>query len=427
MTERAYWNEELETMPLDQLSRWQFEQLQKQLEYVYARTPHYQRVFKEASITPDAITSLDIFFEKIPFISKFDIIQNQKENPPFGELLSVDPSEIIRIFWAPGPETIYFTREDFPYTVDLGARTFFTNGVRSHDIVNITCTYHWVIAGTLQDAAYQRIGCAVIPGGAGMTQMHVEVMRLTGATAMFAFPTFAEEIGKVAREMGIDPARDLKIRLASISGEIRSEAMRKGLEETFGMVTRELYGTAEVPYVAAECPEGGGMHLEPRFIVEILDPATGKPVPPGEKGEVIVTDLFKRAQPVLRYRTGDITAGLNYEPCPCGRTTPRMGRILGRASDIPRVKGLFIVPKEVQEVIDRHPELGRFQMIIERPQTRDTLTIRIECLQPVDRARMRETLIKEFKDKIRITVDVEFVDEGTIPADAKVVDDRRMV
>lgn len=423
--ERIYWNEVLETMPREQHRAWQLVKLQEHLRFVYEHSAYYRKSFAVAGVKPDDIQSLEDL-AKLPTTSKMQFIADQKENPPYGDLLTCDPHQLVRIYWAPGPETIYFTQEDWDYTVDLGARTFFTNGVRSTDVVDVTSTYHWVIAGTLMDEAFRKVGAAVIPGGAGMTQMHVDVLRLTRATVIFVFPTFAEEIVKAAREQGIDPARDLNVRLAHLSGELRTEAQRTELEKAFGMVGRELYGTAEVPFVAAECDCGGGMHFEPRFIVEVVDPETGNPVGPDEKGELIVTDLTKRAQPIIRYRTGDITASVNYEPCPCGRTTPRMGRILGRASDIPRVKGLFIVPKQVGEVLAEHTALGRFQMIINRPAgERDTLTIRVEAERAAQTDSLRAVLVKALKDKIRITTEVELVDPGTIPADTKVVIDNR--
>jgi phenylacetate-CoA ligase len=170
------------------------------------------------------------------------------------------------------------------------------------------------------------------------------------------------------------------------------------------------------------------MHLDPRFIVEVLDPQTQQPVAEGESGELVITDLIKRAQPSIRYRTGDITEGLDLTPCPCGRTTPKMRPILGRVGQIPRVKGLFIVPREVEEVIRRYPQLGRFQLIVDRPEIRDRLTIKIELKSPPEGTNLRETLLRDLKEKIRVTADeLVFVPEGSIPADVPLVEDLRRV
>ncbi len=424
----AYWDASLETMPREELLRWQQERLRQHLSYVYEHSPYYRRAFDEAGVAPNDITGLDAFVAAVPCVTKMQIIEDQREHPPFGRLVTVRPEDLVRIYWSPGPEMIVFTPSDYAHVIDLAAKAFYTCGVRREDIVNVTCTYHWVIAGTVIDEAFRKIGCAVIPGGAGQSRMHVEVMRATRTTVLFAFFTFAEELGKVAVEMGLDPARDLSLRLAIVTGELRARTLRRDLEQTFGVQTREIYGTSEVPFVAAECPEDGGMHVDPRFIVEVLDPHTGTPVSAGESGELVITDLVKRAQPSIRYRTGDITEGLDDAPCPCGRTTPRMKPILGRIGQIPRVKGLFIVPREVEEVIGRHPELGRFQLIVDRPEIRDRLTVKIELRGATDEASLRERLLGELKEKIRVTADeIIFVPEGTLPADAPIVEDLRRV
>ncbi len=424
----AYWDAHLEVMPREELLRWQWERAQEQLVYAYHSSPYYRSAFKAAGVRPREIANLEEFLAAVPCLTKMQIIEDQREHPPFGRLLAVKPEELIRIYWSPGPELIVFTPEDYAYVVDLAAKAFYTCGVRPEDIVNVTCTYHWVIAGTVIDEAFRRIGCAVIPGGAGQSRMHVEVMRATRTTVLFAFFTFAEELGKVAMEIGLDPARDLSLRLAIVTGEVRARTLRRELERTFGFQTREIYGTSEVPFVAAECPEGGGMHVDPRFIVEVLDPHTQRPVLEGERGELVVTDLMKRAQPSIRYRTGDITEGLDGAPCPCGRTTPRIGPILGRVGQIPRVKGLFIVPREVEEVIGQHPELGRFQLVVDRPGIRDRLTVKIELKGAADESSLKEVLARELKEKIRVTADeIIFIPTGAFPADAPVVEDLRRV
>ncbi len=424
----AYWEAALETMPREQLLRWQEEHLRQHLAYVYEKSPYYRRAFEAAGIAPAEITNLEAFAAAVPCLTKMQIIEDQREHPPFGRLLAVEPTELMRIYWSPGPELIVFTPHDYAYVLDLAAKAFYTCGARPQDIVDVTCTYHWVIAGTVIDEAFRKIGCTVIPGGAGQSRMHIEVMRATRTTVLFAFFTFAEELGRVAREMGLDPARDLTLRLAIVTGELRARTLRHELEQTFGLRTREIYGASEVPFVAAECPEGGGMHLDPRFIVEVLDPQTQQPVAEGESGELVITDLIKRAQPSIRYRTGDITEGLDLTPCPCGRTTPKMRPILGRVGQIPRVKGLFIVPREVEEVIRRYPQLGRFQLIVDRPEIRDRLTIKIELKSPPEGTNLRETLLRDLKEKIRVTADeLVFVPEGSIPADVPLVEDLRRV
>jgi phenylacetate-CoA ligase len=235
-------------------------------------------------------------------------------------------------------------------------------------------------------------------------------------------------LGEVVKQKGYDPHRDLAVRLGIIGGEIRSEAARRALGEPFGGIEiREQYGTAEVGIIANECEYGGGMHLSDDHVVEVIDPATGKHVEADASGELVVSDVWRQAMPIIRYRTGDLTEGLNLDPCPCGHTTPRMQRIVGRVSDIPRIKGMFVVPRHVQTVLDRYPELGRFQLIVDRPARQDELTIRIALKQPVDQDALGQRLVAEIRDAIRLTAALEFVDSQDLSEAAPLIEDRRAV
>lgn len=327
---------------------------------------------------------------------------------------------MVRIYVGPGPQATYMTAADYALTADNAAWAFFTNGFRKGDRVDNTIMYHWVIAGTVIDEGLRSIGCTVIPGGIGNPQLHLEYGRWAGITGFFAFPTFLEELAVKAEELGIDPRRDLRLRLATISGEMRSEAVLRRQREFWGMEIREIYGGAEVPFLAAECAAGRGMHLNPDFHVEFLSPETREPAGPSEPAVPVVTELGRQAYPMIRYWTGDVTAGYEEDPCACGRTTARMGRILGRVGDIPRVKGLFVVPKQVQASLDRVGGLGRFQLVVDRPERQDRLTVRVESEH-----QRREEVVGALKDGIRLTCEVELLAPGSLPADAPVVVDRR--
>jgi len=161
----AYWDASLETMPREELLRWQQERLRQHLAYVYEHSPYYRRAFDEAGVAPNDITGLDAFVAAVPCVTKMQIIEDQREHPPFGRMVTVRPEDLVRIYWSPGPEMIVFTPSDYAHVIDLAAKAFYTCGVRREDIVNVTCTYHWVIAGTVIDEAFRKIGCAVIPGG----------------------------------------------------------------------------------------------------------------------------------------------------------------------------------------------------------------------------------------------------------------------
>ena len=422
-----YWSKELETASQEKLNEHQFARLIEQVRYAYENSRCYKKSFDAAGVKPDDISAIEDYQEAVPFISKPRIMEIQAQNPPYGDLLAVDPKKLTQIFYAPGPIIYPFVPEDWISTVEGAARALFTMGARSHDLTDCTVNYNWVIAGKLLDNAMQRVGSTVLPGGVGMTQTHVELMKLTKCSILFGFPTFCQQLAITAQEMAIDPDKDLNVRLVHVFGEVRTEAGKKALGDSFGASVRELYGTADLGIVAAECEEGGGMHLDPDTFVEILDPQAGKPVALGESGEICGCDFDRKAMPIIRYRTGDITEGLNLEPCPCGRTTPRLKRILGRVGDIPRIKGMFISPRQIDNILDNYPELGKYQIIVERPNIKDELIIKIEYEKERDITGLRETLINDLRTSIRVTPDVELVEKGTFPENAPLVDDRRKV
>jgi phenylacetate-CoA ligase len=393
---------------------------------VYESSEFYRRRFDDSGVDPASLTDFAAL-SALPVVTKQDIIDDQKTAPPYGTMLGADPNEIIRQYIGPGPQTTYFTREDLDVSIDDAAWCFYTNGFRSEDVVDVTIMYHWVIAGTIIDDAYRSIGCAVIPGGIGMSQQHIDAWRWSRVTGLFAFPTFLDELGTHVTDAGIDPATDLALRVCTVTGEQRSAGAKERMEEFWGgMKVREIYGGAEVPFVAAESDDGGGMYINPEFIVEVVHPETHEPVGAGEPGVLVVTDTRRRAYPMLRYFTGDITAGLTTEPGASGRTMPRMGRILGRAGDIPRVKGLFVVPDQVAAALATVGDFGAFQLVIDRPGHQDTLLVRVEHAGPADdRAALTERIVTTLKDHIRMTCDVDLLDAGGLGEGAPVVDDRR--
>jgi len=420
-----YWDEEVECISPERLMEIRTLRLQKQLRYAYQNSLFYHRVFDKAGFRPEEILDIEEFKNRVPLLTHLQLIENQGANPPFGDLLAVGLKNIRRIYCSPGPLMMPFSRSDMDEYINATANGLYICGARRGDIVDITYAYQWDLAGTMLDDGFRRLGCAVIPGGTGMKKTHVNIMKHLGITVMFAFPSFAMELAETAREMGIDPRNDLKIRLIIIGGEVYGEKDKEILAEQFGAEIREMYGGAETGFVAAECLEGGGMHFFTDSILEVIDPITGQNVLDGGSGEIVTTDLFRKAMPVIRYKTGDLTEGLNLEPCPCGRTSPRLKRIIGRTSDIPKVKGVYLIPSKVEEVIRKHERLGRFQIVVDRPRYQDRLILRIESRHLVEDQSLKKTLVEDLRAVTQLRSEIELVPFGSIPDNAPFFFDNR--
>ena len=421
----TYWDEERECIPLEKLMEIRTIKMQKHLRYAYQNSPFYRKVFEEMEVRPEDINDLEDYRQRVPFLTHLQLIENQAVNPPFGDILAVGLKDIRRIYSSPGPLMMPFSRSDMDEYINSAANGLYICGARRGDIVDITYAYQWDLAGTMLDDGFRRLGCAVIPGGTGMRRTHINIMRHLGITVMFAFPSFAMELAETAREMNIDPRNDLKIRLIIIGGEVYGEKDKEILAEQFGAEIQEMYGGAETGFIAAECLEGGGMHCFTDSILEVIDPITGQNVLDGGSGEIVTTDLSRKAMPVIRYKTGDLTEGLNLEPCPCGRTSPRLRRIIGRTGDIQRVKGVYLIPSKVGEVVKKHENLGRFQIIVDRPRYQDRLTIRIESRHLVEYQSLKKTLIEDLRAVTQLRSEIELVPFGSIPDNAPFFLDNR--
>ncbi|HEX8909325.1 MAG TPA: AMP-binding protein [Anaeromyxobacteraceae bacterium] len=356
---------------------------------------------------------------RLPPLRKDALPALQAERPPFGDLLGIAPSQLARIFMSPGPIYDPQGAEDDYWRFRHGLAAA---GFRAGDIAHVAASYHLTPLGFMLDAAARALGCAVIPAGVGQTELQVKVAAHLGATAYLGTPSFLLVLLAKARELGTP----LRFETAFVVAEMLPESLRAELEGDFGVRVLQGYGTADLGCLAYECPEKGGWHLHPECLVEVLDLETGRAAAPGQPGEVVATS-FDRAYPLLRFATGDIAALAPEAPCPCGRTAPKLAGLVGRIGDAVKVKGMFVRGGELAAVMQRFPEVRRFQAVVTREHQQDHLAYAVELGAPSgDEPALAARLAEALREAVKVRGEVRFVPPGTLPEGAKRVDDRRV-
>ncbi len=420
-----YWNEEIETMPRKQLEQFQVERLKKTVEIAMGSN-FYAPILKERNITPESIKSVEDI-RRFPFTTKNDL----RENYPFG-LASVPLNKVVRLHSSSGttgnPTVILHSQRDIEQWADAMARSMYTIGLRSSDIIQNTSGYGMFTGGLGIQYASERLGALTVPAGAGNSKRHVKFIMDFGTTALHCIPSYATRLAAAFQEEGINPA-DTTVHTLIIGAEPHSDAQRKRIEEIWGAKAYNNFGMSEMcgPGVAIECQEQNGLHIwEDNYIVEIVDPVTLEPVPDGEIGELVLTTLNREAMPLFRYRTRDLTRFLPGD-CPCGRTHRRLARFQGRSDDMIIVKGVNIFPIQIEKILMQFPELASDYLItIETVGDNDEMTIEVELAQSTDDFALLQNLTKEIarrlKDEILLTPRVKLVGKGVIPqTDGKAV------
>jgi len=293
-------------------------------------------------------------------------------------------------------------------------------GIARGDLVDQTTMYNWVIAATVLDRALGMLGAVVVPGGVGQSERHVEVIRNLAVDAVVAFPTFLEHLLEAASAAGAK----LPLRKAAVMGELRHADAKARLQATYGISVREFYGIADVGAIAWECEAGDGMHLRDDLLVEFLTPGGSDSADParGRPAELVVTDFHRQAMPIIRLRTGDLVDEIATEACRCGRTSPRIRRIVGRANEITKVKGMFVVPRQVADVMQRNGIERPFRLIVDRVDGgRDQLTLAIAGAALQDPSALKA----QVEQALRMRIELAFVE--ALPENGPRLEDRRMM
>jgi phenylacetate-CoA ligase len=416
------WNQEFETLPREALESLQLKRLQATVNRVYATVPFYKKKFDETGLKPSHIKSLKDM-RLLPFTVKTDL----RDNYPFG-LFSVPMSNVVRVHASSGttgkPIVVGYTRRDIDTWAELMARTLTAAGIHQGDIVHNAYGYGLFTGGLGAHYGAERIGASVVPISGGNTKRQILILKDFGPTAITCTPSYALHLADVARDMGIDPARDFKLRVGCFGAEAWSENMRAQIEKTFNIDAIDIFGLTEVigPGVSSECLEAkNGLHVfEDHFIPEIIDPDTGEPRPWGEKGELVFTSITKEAFPVIRYRTRDLTR-LNPEQCVCGRTFLRMERITGRTDDMLIIRGVNVFPSQIESALLQIEGLEpHYQIIVDRKDNLDTVELQVEVNEKIfsDEVKKLEVLEKrvvhDIKEMFGVSCKCKLVEPKTI-------------
>lgn len=409
MVERNIWSKE-ETLEREAMRELQGKRLQETVTRAYEKVPHYRKKLEEAGVEPGDIKTLkDV--EKIPFTVKDDFRQTY----PFG-LFASPKKEIIRFHASSGttgkPTVVGYTKQDMETWIELIARLVTMAGVTDEDTAQISFGYGLFTGAFGLHQGLERVGASVIPISSGNTQKQIMVMQDFGTTTLISTPSYALHMAEVAREIGVDPKRDLQLKWGLFGGEGSTEAMRRELNEHWGMFATENYGMSELigPGVSGECQALQGMHInEDHFLPEIIDPETGEVLGEGEVGELVLTTLTKEALPVLRYRTKDITS-LHYDHCACGRTTVRMSKIQGRSDDMLILGGVNVFPSQIEEVLFNVEEIGpHYQIKVYKKGFLDKIEVDVELIDAnlLDSFALLENLNEKIKGRLRTVLGID--------------------
>ena len=428
------WDQAHETMPRERLRALQLERLRAVAAHACERIPFYRQAFQRKGIAPQDIRSLEDL-RHLPFTVKTDL----RDHYPFG-LFAVPLTQVVRTHASSGttgkPIVVGYTRRDLETWTEVIARTLGMGDVGPDDIVHNAYGYGLFTGGLGFHQGAERIGCTVIPMSGGFTERQILVLQDFGSTVLCCTPSYALNLAEEIQNAGIDP-KTLKLRIGFFGAEPWSEQMRREIEARLDLVALDLYGLTEIigPGVSSECRERRGLHIfEDHFLVEIVDPVTLDPLPPGQRGELVFTTLTKEATPVIRYRTRDISV-LRDDPCPCGRTLTRMEKITGRSDDMLIIRGVNVFPSQIESLLVGVPECEpHYVLVVRREGTLDALEVVVEA-KPEVAARggaALEAAAQKVRQKVHgvvgITVGVKVVPpktlERSIGKAKRVIDER---
>ena len=429
-----YYQQEIETMPYEELRALQSERLVKQVRHVWDNVPYYRKKMEEKGVTPEDIQGVDDLY-KLPFLCKDDL----REAYPYG-LKGVPLSECVRIQSTSGTTgkrvVAFYTQHDVDLWEDFCARAIMAAGGTKEDVVQVAYGYGLFTGGAGLHGGSHKVGSLTLPMSSGNTDRQLQFMTDLGATILCCTPSYAAYLAESIHERGL---RDqIKLKAGIFGAEAWSEDMRRDIQDKLGIKAYDIYGLTETsgPGVAFECSEQTGMHInEDHFIAEIIDPDTGEVLPEGSKGELVFTAITKEAFPLLRYRTRDICV-LTREECSCGRTHVKMCKPMGRSDDMLIIRGVNVFPSQIETVLLQQGYPANYQIIVDRVNNSDTFEIMVEMTPELISdslakiAQAEKKLVEALKSMLGIAAKVKLVAPKTIARSegkaVRVIDKRRI-
>ncbi|WP_409201027.1 phenylacetate--CoA ligase family protein [Methanobrevibacter sp. DSM 116169] len=431
-----FWDEKTECMPREDLEELQLKRLMSTVKTAFNKIPYYNKKYSDANVYPEDINSLEDI-EKLPFITKDDL----RESYPFG-LFAVDKKDIVEVHSSSGttgkPVVSGYTEQDLNTWSETMARGLTMMGIDDEDIIQNTHGYGLFTGGFGIHYGAQKIGATVIPISTGQTRRQIEIMKDFGTTGLIFTPSYGMYLGEVAREENIDP-KNIGLKAIGFGSEMWTEEMREKIEETFNCKAYNIYGLTELmgPGVGVECSAQNGLHIsEDIYYPEIINPKTKESLKDGQKGELVLTNIYREGMPVIRFRTKDITA-LNHEKCSCGRTLIRMDRVTGRTDDMLKVKGVAVFPSQIEKALLKVSGVApHYQIIVTRPDLMDEIEVKVEASNELffdgvkEMVALQNKIASYIENEIGIRVKVTLVEPKSIPRSegkaVRVIDKRNL-
>ena len=412
-----FWQKEIETASRQEIEKLQLLKLNDTIERA-KKSKYYSKTLADVKALSD-IKEL----KNLPFTEKQDL----RNGFPY-DFLTVDMSDVVRLHSSSGttgnPTVVYHTAQDLQNWANISARCMYAAGARKNDIFQNTMGYGLFTGGLGFHYGAEKLGMMTIPIGPGNSKRQVWFMQNFGTSVVHILPSYAVRLYHSMKADGVDPKKDLKLKIFFIGAEPHTEELRREIQDLYGLKAFNSYGLSEIsgPGVAFECPEQNGMHVWEDFVIpEIINPDTLEVLPDGQEGELVLTAICRQAMPVIRYRTRDLTS-IIPEPCACGRTHRRITRIKGRTDDMMIINGVNIFPVQIEKTIMNIPEASKNYIIeITEKNYMDKLVIKIEINENTfsgtleNLEKLKDKIEAELKAELGVSPTVLFVDQGTLP------------